>query len=110
MNVSSSRAPPPNVTTTVLAARGSAAARNGAYPNKLPNPARVTVRKMSRRFHEIACATSCGLPERQFAGSERFLIVICPFYHDSVQAVIAGLVWQENAKHVTTSRAGWSER
>jgi hypothetical protein len=55
-NVSSSLAPPPNVTTTTLRPRGAASADTGANPKSVaPAVARVTSRKKSRRLCEMAC-------------------------------------------------------
>jgi hypothetical protein len=53
MNVSSSRAPPPNVTTTTFFAPGKASAELGAKLNKVaPRPMPVADRKKSRRLDD----------------------------------------------------------
>jgi hypothetical protein len=66
MKVSSSRAPPPNVTTTALRPRGVAIAHRGAMIGKaLAAAAPVTSRRKVRRLNETVWAISRGL--RRFA-------------------------------------------
>src|SRR5581483_204067 len=56
MNVSSSRAPPPKVTTTIFLAVVRARVLTGAMLNRVaPALAPVTVRRKSLRFQEIDC-------------------------------------------------------
>src|ERR1035438_1748614 len=63
MNVSSSRAPPPNVTTTAFRFKDAAQERRGDSPNSAAPPvAPVTVRRKSRRLPDTASAIAWGLP------------------------------------------------
>src|SRR6266545_1213559 len=70
IKVSSSRAPPPKVTTTARFARGAAMPRRVEGPKKaVAAPAPVADRRKFRRLSEIARATSPGLPVRRSRGT-----------------------------------------
>src|SRR5947209_6352393 len=69
MNVSSSRAPPPNVTTTAFWPRGATRALSVDGPKKLDVAAAPAARRRKLRLVcEMAWATACGLAELGLAG------------------------------------------